>query len=158
MPLGLRRLLQPGLAEELHGGWAPLSLAPWATLLELSGLAVAAGIALDREDNLYVLAAATRMLGEKPYWDKMTGTLVKLKPKGRILSTAAPLAMADPPGLLMRTTTASIRSSFNCRARPTVRASWVTSSVCVKRLRRWSSYAGKIPACAFWRRRRNARL
>jgi len=46
LPAGLRHLIQPGFAEVGHPGWAPLSLAPWSTLLELSGLVVAAGIAL----------------------------------------------------------------------------------------------------------------
>ncbi|MEX1309303.1 MAG: hypothetical protein AB1Z65_02695 [Candidatus Sulfomarinibacteraceae bacterium] len=31
-PFALRRALEPGFVDVMAGGWAPLSLAPWATL------------------------------------------------------------------------------------------------------------------------------
>jgi hypothetical protein len=65
------------------------------------GLGITDGIALDKDDNLYLLAAATRMLGKERYWDYMTGTLVKVAPNRRILSDGpAPVpldALPDRP-------------------------------------------------------------
>ncbi len=46
LPEGLRRLLQPGFAEVMIGGWAPLSLAPWSTIQVVASMVVLAGIAL----------------------------------------------------------------------------------------------------------------
>ena len=46
LPEGLRRLLQPGFAEIMAGGWAPLSLAPWSTIQVVASMVVLAGIAL----------------------------------------------------------------------------------------------------------------
>ena len=38
------------------------------------------GVYLDREDNVYLLSTLTRMLGEKPYYNGKSGTLMKFKP------------------------------------------------------------------------------
>lgn len=46
LPLLVRRLVEPGLASVLRAGWAPLSVAPWATLQSAAALAVAAILAL----------------------------------------------------------------------------------------------------------------
>ncbi len=46
LPLLVRRLVEPGLAAVLRSGWAPLSIAPWATLQSAAALAVAAILAL----------------------------------------------------------------------------------------------------------------
>ena len=46
LPQGLRRFLQPGFAEVMADGWAPLSLAPWSTIQVVASLVVVAGIAL----------------------------------------------------------------------------------------------------------------
>jgi hypothetical protein len=46
LPEAVRRVLQPGFAEVMHGGWAPLSLAPWATVQVAASAAVAAVLAL----------------------------------------------------------------------------------------------------------------
>ena len=46
LPLGLRRLIQPGFAEVLADGLAPLSLAPWSTIQVAASAVVVAGIAL----------------------------------------------------------------------------------------------------------------
>jgi O-antigen ligase len=46
LPQPLRGLLQPGFAEVLAVGWAPLSLAPWATVQVAASAVVFAGIAL----------------------------------------------------------------------------------------------------------------
>ena len=46
LPQGLRRLVQPGFAEVMATGWAPLSLAPWSTIQVVASTVVAAGIAL----------------------------------------------------------------------------------------------------------------
>ncbi|MHC4914384.1 MAG: NHL repeat-containing protein [Planctomycetota bacterium] len=46
------------------------------------------GVGLDSEDNLYMMAAATRVRGGKLHFNDMTGTLMKFKVgKGRIHST-----------------------------------------------------------------------
>lgn len=46
LPEAVRRLAQPGYAAVMAGGWAPLSLAPWATLQVGASVVVALGIAL----------------------------------------------------------------------------------------------------------------
>jgi O-antigen ligase len=46
LPEALRRLLQPGFAEVMADGWAPLSLAPWSTIQVAASVAVAAGLTL----------------------------------------------------------------------------------------------------------------
>jgi hypothetical protein len=46
LPEGLRKLVQPGFAEVMHSGWAPLSLAPWSTIQVAASAMVVAGIAL----------------------------------------------------------------------------------------------------------------
>jgi hypothetical protein len=45
-PLGARRVLEPGFVDVMAGGWAPLSLAPWATVSAAASIIVATGIAL----------------------------------------------------------------------------------------------------------------
>jgi len=64
------------------------------------GLGITDGIAMDRDDNIYALAAATRMHGKRRYWDYMTGTLMKFGPKGnKVLSGSrkAKLPLESPP-------------------------------------------------------------
>jgi len=46
LPGGLRHLVQPGFAEVMAAGWAPLSLAPWSTIQVVASAMVVAGIAL----------------------------------------------------------------------------------------------------------------
>jgi hypothetical protein len=45
-PEAVRRMLQPGFVGFMAEGWAPLSLAPWATLRVAASLVIALGIAL----------------------------------------------------------------------------------------------------------------
>jgi len=46
------------------------------------------GVGLDNDDNIYMMAAATRVRGGKRHFNDMTGTLMKFRPgKGRIYST-----------------------------------------------------------------------
>ena len=45
-PLAVRRVLEPGFVDVMAGGWAPLSLAPWATVSAAASIIVAIGIAL----------------------------------------------------------------------------------------------------------------
>jgi len=46
LPEPFRRLLQPGFAEVMADGWAPLSLAPWATVSAAGAGVVLLGVAL----------------------------------------------------------------------------------------------------------------
>lgn len=46
LPLEIRSTLQPGLEGLIAGGWAPLSVAPWATIQAAVSVVVAAGIAV----------------------------------------------------------------------------------------------------------------
>ena len=46
LPEVFRKFLQPGFAEVMAVGWAPLSLAPWATLQTAASAVVVVGIAL----------------------------------------------------------------------------------------------------------------
>lgn len=55
LPVVVRKLLQPGYSEVFSGGWAPLSLAPWATVTGAASIVVALGIVL----------VATRMAGTR---------------------------------------------------------------------------------------------
>ena len=43
---GLRRLIEPGFVDVMPSGWAPISLAPWATVQVVASVVIAAGIAL----------------------------------------------------------------------------------------------------------------
>jgi hypothetical protein len=62
------------------------------------------GVALDRDDNVYVLATLRRVLDGKPYHNEKTGTLMKFKPKkGRVFcdslrgNVPIPLRESDKP-------------------------------------------------------------
>ncbi len=46
LPHGFRALIQPGFADVMWSGWAPLSLVPWATVQMAASLVVAALIAV----------------------------------------------------------------------------------------------------------------
>ncbi|MEE4271850.1 MAG: O-antigen ligase family protein [Thermoanaerobaculales bacterium] len=46
LPESLRRVLQPGFAEVMADGWAPLSLAPWATVSAAASGVVLLGVTL----------------------------------------------------------------------------------------------------------------
>lgn len=64
------------------------------------GLGIIDGIALDKDDNIYALSAATRGSGDNRYWDKMTGTLMKFSEKNsKVVSSSgkAPVPLTDPP-------------------------------------------------------------
>jgi O-antigen ligase len=63
LPEGLRRLLQPGFAEVMAGGWAPLSLAPWATVQVMASVIVAVGIALVAERMARTRSGLPGLLG-----------------------------------------------------------------------------------------------
>ena len=59
------------------------------------------GLCIDSKDNLYVLAAGSRVLDGQPYFNPVSCTLIKMPPKGgRIVSLAGasvPLADTDRP-------------------------------------------------------------
>jgi len=68
----------------------------------LPGLTLTDGLAMDRDDNIYVLAAARRMINGKDPLPTCSGTLMKFKPKkGKVLSSskknAVPLAREAAP-------------------------------------------------------------
>ena len=57
------------------------------------GLTAMNGVFMDRADNIYVMASPTRILnGDRPYWNEMTGTLVKFKPKLAKVTSSSPSA------------------------------------------------------------------
>lgn len=74
------------------------------------GLTYTHGIKIDKDDNLYALALANRVLNGEPYYNPAAGTLIKFRPKaGKILAThkdAVPVPMtpqdqpARPPDIL----------------------------------------------------------
>jgi hypothetical protein len=56
------------------------------------------GVAMDRDDNIYVMATPTRVLNGQKYFDEMSETLMKFRPKqGRIVSSnsRAPVPLAE---------------------------------------------------------------
>ncbi len=59
------------------------------------GLTGMNGAFMDHNDNIYVMASPTRVLDDgKPYWNEMTGTLIKFKPKeGKVISSSAAAAI-----------------------------------------------------------------
>jgi len=68
----------------------------------IPGLGVLDGLAIDKNDDLYVLAATTRILDGKRYFDYMTGTAMKFRlGKAKVITTnekvRIPLAAADGP-------------------------------------------------------------
>lgn len=68
----------------------------------LQGLHILNGVGIDAQDNLYVLAAANRHLGDKPYPNEYAGTVLKAKlGAAKVLSTSGgaqvPLHDADKP-------------------------------------------------------------
>jgi hypothetical protein len=65
LPEFVRRLVQPGFAEVFSHGWAPLSLAPWATVQTASSIVVVFGIAL----------VAARMAGTRSGLPTLLGLL-----------------------------------------------------------------------------------
>jgi len=57
------------------------------------------GLGLDRDDNVYLLAAATRVLDGALYFNDMTGTMMKFRPnRGKIYSTLKKAPVALPQG------------------------------------------------------------
>ena len=48
----------------------------------VKGLSILKGVALDRDDNIYVMHSSARMLDGQPYFRRGTGTLIKFSPKG----------------------------------------------------------------------------
>ncbi len=65
LPAFVRRLVQPGFAEVFSHGWAPLSLAPWATVQTAASIVVASGVAL----------VAVRMAGTRSGLPALLGLL-----------------------------------------------------------------------------------
>jgi hypothetical protein len=63
-----------------HGSLVAEDAIPGTTILN--------GIEIDRNGDLYVMAAANRILDGKPYWNEMAGTVMKLRPhKARVVSS-----------------------------------------------------------------------
>src|SRR5947207_2382434 len=68
----------------------------------IPGLGVLDGLAIDRNDDMYVLAATTRVFDGKPYFDYMTGTALKFRlGQAKIITSAqdapVPLTTATQP-------------------------------------------------------------
>ncbi len=59
------------------------------------GLGAMNGAFMDRNDSIYVMASPTRVLDDdKPYWNEMTGTMVKFRPKeGKVISSSSVAAV-----------------------------------------------------------------
>jgi hypothetical protein len=54
----------------------------------VTSVGIVDGLGIDRDDRLYVALGATRMLDGSPYFNYMTGTLVKLRPGATRVTTA----------------------------------------------------------------------
>ncbi len=62
------------------------------------GLTNADGLGIDREDNVYVMVAAPRLLEGKPYFNEKSETLIKFRPrKAKLVSSSsrAPVQITD---------------------------------------------------------------
>lgn len=88
LPHGLRSFLQPGFSEVLRDGWAPLSLAPWATLNTAAGWMIAAALAL------YAAHMATTRSGLPTLLMIIAGT-------GVVTAILGLLAEGSEPGLVL---------------------------------------------------------
>ncbi len=65
------------------------------------GLTIVNGVELDRDGNIYVMAAANRILDGTPYFNEMAGTLMKVQPKhAKVVSTSQRAAVPLPPEAL----------------------------------------------------------
>ena len=63
----------------------------------MPGLTALNGIGMDHDDNIYVMAGANRVLDGKPYWNMMSGTVMKFKPKqAKVISNSdrAPMPLS----------------------------------------------------------------
>lgn len=61
------------------------------------GMGVNDGLGIDKDDNLYFMAANTRMFGAKRYHNVMSGTVMKFGPKkGRVLSKGGGVVKLPP--------------------------------------------------------------
>ncbi|MCK6470541.1 MAG: hypothetical protein L6R28_02235 [Planctomycetes bacterium] len=56
------------------------------------------GVAMDRDDNIYFMHTATRMLDGKPYINSMSETLTKMRPKNGKIISAGGAQIPVPPG------------------------------------------------------------
>ncbi|PCJ62327.1 MAG: hypothetical protein COA79_04485 [Planctomycetota bacterium] len=53
----------------------------------LQGIGTTHGVQVDLKNNLYIMSAASRVINGKPYYNDLTGTLIKVKPgKAKIFS------------------------------------------------------------------------
>jgi hypothetical protein len=69
----------------------------------IPGTGIVDGIEIDKDDNIYIMAAANRILDGKPYWNEMAGTVMKFKAKrGRVISSGAVDVPASPESLPKR--------------------------------------------------------
>jgi hypothetical protein len=66
----------------------------------MPGLAHLSGVAMDEEDNLYVLAAGTRVVDGQPAFNPWSGTLIKVKPKKARVVGSKPSRGGDETGNL----------------------------------------------------------
>jgi hypothetical protein len=54
------------------------------------------GLGLDRDNGIYMMHNATRVIDGKPYLNKLSGTLIKVMPnKAKVLCQAAPIPLAE---------------------------------------------------------------
>jgi hypothetical protein len=61
------------------------------------GLGILHGVGIDREGDLYVMAAANRILDGKPYFNEMAGTLIRIAPgQAKVISTSKRAAVWLP--------------------------------------------------------------
>ncbi len=61
------------------------------------GVGFSEGVAMDKDDNLYVMAVTPGNLGGKPYPVPYACTLMKFRPKTKILTPGTPIAMGAKP-------------------------------------------------------------
>jgi hypothetical protein len=63
----------------------------------IPGLGILDGLAIDKNNDLYALAATTRVFDGKPYFDHMTGTAVKFRLRqAKVITTASTAEVAIP--------------------------------------------------------------
>lgn len=87
----------PRMFPGRHRGWEVHVWDKHGQLLyedALPGIDQTFGMGMDREDRLYVLAAPSRMLDGKPYWNDRSTTLLKVAPReAKLLSSHADIPL-----------------------------------------------------------------
>ncbi|PCJ61213.1 MAG: hypothetical protein COA79_06440 [Planctomycetota bacterium] len=111
------------------------------------GLGITDGIEIDNEDNLYVMFDGVRMLGKKPYFNKTSETLVKVKPKAcKVMSKSKKVSVPLTSELFPKRAPDVVQSS-------TVGTAWVEGAKWFYGGVGFAGFNDGAPSCSCWNAR-----